>query len=415
MNRYVPVLGLTMTLGAGMVAQEVVAPDPDGRKAPSFPDTPQVLKDSTGQPYRVVPIKGLNKPWALAFLPNGDMLVTEMEGRLRIIHDGVLDPKPISGMPDVNTKVWRAGLMDVTVHPRFAENRFVYVTYSKTSPAKPDDNAKKPPAVLIALARAKFDGDHALTDVKDVFVSNEVCEGACASRVAFLKDGTVLMTVAGYASSQNPGTHLGKVLRLNDDGTVPKDNPFVGKPEYRPEIYALGIRDAIGLFVHPETGDIWETENGPMGGDEINIIKPGHNYGWPIVSYGNDYSGKPTGGMGPRTNDRRHEGMDDPFLFWVPSPAVAGILIYTGDKFPGWKGNVFVATLGAGFHLGARQLQRIVLSSTGLPQRAGTQTMLWELKQRLRDVKQGPDGLIYLTVDAANGAVLRLEPVEITH
>jgi glucose/arabinose dehydrogenase len=301
------------------------------------------------------------------------------------------------------------------VHPRYAENTFIYLTYSKSLPAKPADPAGKPPSVAVALARAKFDGGHALTDVKDVFVSDPGCGGACPSRVAFAKDGTIIMTVGGGRTAQNPGSHLGKILRLNGDGTVPKDNPFVGKPEYRPEIYALGIRNAIGLFVHPETGDIWETENGPMGGDEINIIKPGHNYGWPVISYGNDYTGKPTGGSGPQTADRRHEGMDEPFLFWVPSPAVAGILIYTGDKFPGWKGNVFVATLGAGFHLGARQVHRIVLNSSGLPQRAGTQTMLWELRQRLRDIKQGPDGLIYLTVDATNGAVLRIEPVQTSH
>jgi glucose/arabinose dehydrogenase len=427
MNRDLLILALMVTLGAGVpVARQSavpdpngkkppsfqsVAPDPDGKNSPSFPEGPQVLTDSSGQPFRVVPLKGLRQPWALAFLPNGDILVTEMGGGLRIIRNWVLDSQPISGVPDANTRVWRGGLMDVVVHPHYADNKFIYLTYSKLLPANPGDPTGKPPAMAVALARGRFEG-HALTDVKDVFVSEAGCGGACASRIAFARDGTIIMTVGGGRNAQNPASQLGKILRLNDDGTVPKDNPFVGKSDYRPEIYALGIRNAIGLFVHPDTGDIWETEHGPMGGDEINIIKSGHNYGWPVVSYGEDYSGKPTGGSGPQSADRRREGMDEPFFFWHPSPAVGGIVVYTGDKFPDWKGNVFVAMLGAGAHLGARQVQRLVLSPAGLPQRAGVLTMLYELKQRLRDIKQGPDGLLYVTVDATQGAVLRIEPVQ---
>jgi len=378
-----------------------------------LPDGPQVFTDSSGQPFRVVPIKGLRHPWALAFLPGGDVLVTEMGGQLRIIRNGVLDPRPIAGVPDVNTRVWRAGLMDVAVHPRHAENRLIYLTYSKSELINPSAPAAKQQTVVVTLARARFDGGHALTEVKDIFVSDARCHSACGSRIAFASDGTLIMTIGkpGGDDPQNPGNHGGKILRLNDDGSVPKDNPFVGKAGYRPEIYALGVRSPIGLFIHPETGEIWETEHGPMGGDEINIIKPGRNYGWPIVSYGADYSGKPTGGNGPSTTDRRRDGMEEPFYFWSPSPAVAGILVYTGDKFPNWKGNVFVGALGGGSHLGARQLHRIVLSRDGLPQRGGDYTMLYELKRRIRDVKQGPDGLLYLTVDAVEGAVLRLEPV----
>jgi len=384
------------------------------RPAVALPDGPQVLTDSGGQPFRVVPIKGLRQPWALAFLPNGDALVTELGGRLRIIRNGVIDPQPIAGVPEVNTRVWRAGLMDVAVHPRYAENKFIYFVYSKSEPGTPDDPAGKRPAVTMTLARARFDGGTALSDVKDIFVSDVKCQSACGSRIAFARDGAIIMTIGkpGGDDPQNPANHAGKVLRLNDDGTVPYDNPFVGKAGYRPEIYALGIRNAIGLFVHPETGEIWETEHGPMGGDEINIIKPGKNYGWPVISYGSDYSGRPTGGSGPVTADRRREGMEEPFLYWNPSPAVAGITIYTGDKFPAWKGNIFVGAMGAGSHLGARQLHRIVLSRDGLPQRGGDWTMLSELKRRIRDVKQGPDGLLYLTVDAVEGAVLRIEPVQ---
>ncbi len=412
MNRYLPILILMVTLGAGApTAKQSREATPEGRAAAqgaeapavALPDGPQVFADSGGQPFRVVPIKGLRHPWALAFLPNGDMLVTEMGGRLRIIRNGVLDAQPIGGVPEVNTRVWRAGLMDVAVHPRYAENKIIYLTYSKSVPRKADEPAGTPQRVTATLARARFEGGNALTDVKEILVS-DACGGACASRIAFARDGTIIMTV-GSGASQDPASLGGKILRLNDDGTVPKDNPFVGKAGYRPEIYALGIRNAIGLFVHPETGEIWETEHGPMGGDEINIVKPGHNYGWPVVSFGNDYTGRPP-------EDRKREGMDEPFLYWTPSPAVGGITVYTGDKFPGWKGNVFVGAMGAGSHLGARQLHRIVLGSAGRPQRGGDMTMLYELHHRIRDVKQGPDGLLYLTVDAVAGAVLRIEPVQ---
>ena len=245
-------------------------------------------------------------------------------------------------------------------------------------------------------------------------------QGASAARIVFDPAGKIIMTVGmptrhevGKADdAQNPANHAGKILRFNDDGTVPSDNPFVGKTGYKPEIFALGIRNALGLFVHPQTGEIWETENGPMGGDEINIIKPGRNYGWPVVSYGMDYSGNQKGGLsGTSSDDRMKPGMEDPFIFWNPSPAVTGIVVYTGDRFPQWKGNIFVGAMG-GDNLGARQLHRIVLSRTGRPQQRGNLTMLAELKQRIRDVRQGPDGLLYLTTDEAAGAVLRIEPVE---
>ena len=420
---------LVLTLS---VALGVAAPAGAQRRlaAPGLPEGPQVLTDSGAQPFRVVPITGLQQPWALAFLPNGDILVTEVEGSLRIIRNGVVDPQPVSGVPEVNTTVGRAGLMDVAVHPRYTENKFIYLTYSKPKPGNPYDAirwvgterqpAGKRDAVTVTLARARFEGGHALTDVEDIFVADAWTQGASGSRIVFAPDGTIIMTVGmagrygvGTADdAQNPANHAGKILRLNDDGSVPGDNPFVGEAGYRPEIYAIGIRNAHGLFVHPETGEIWQTEHGPMGGDEINIIRPGRNYGWPVVSYGNDYSGNRTGGRsGPSSANRTREDMEEPFLFWNPSPAVAGITIYTGDKFPTWKGNIFVAAMG-GRNLGARQVHRIVLSQTGLPQRWGNLTMLAEFRQRIRDVKQGPDGLLYLTVDEPQGAILRIEPVQ---
>lgn len=379
------------------------------RPAVPLPAGPEVFTDSSGHPFRVVPIKGLSHPWSLAFLPHGDILVTELGGTLRIIRDGALDPQPLGGVPEANSQAWRAGLMDVAVHPRYAANKFVYLTYSKTLAAQPAEDGQPEARTAVTLARARFEGGAALTDLEDVFVSDIECGGACASRMAFAPDGTIIMSIGMPSGDapQDPATHAGKILRLNDDGSVPRDNPFVGRAGYRPEIYALGIRNAIGLFVHPETGEIWEAEHGPMGGDEINIIEAGKNYGWPVISYGREYSNQPVG-----SGYRQREGMEEPFMFWNPSPAVAGITVYTGDRFPDWKGNIFVGALGEASHLGARQLHRIALSRLGHPQRGRNWTMLHELKRRIRDVKQGPDGLLYVTVDAVEGAVLRIEPVE---
>jgi glucose/arabinose dehydrogenase len=417
---------------AAVVFTSAVGAQQSGRRA--LPDGPQVFTGDwpggDAQPYRVVPIKGLFRPWALAFLPNGDILVTEWKtGHLRIIRGGVLDPQPISGMPQVNTGAVNSGLMDIALHPRFAENHLVYFTYSKGMPGNPhEDLIGKKDAAAATLARGRFDGGTSITEVRDVFVSDAWSQGTSGSRFVFGRDGKIYMTVGiptrhkiGKADdAQNPANHAGKILRLNDDGTVPPDNPFVRRTGYRPEIYALGIRNALGLFVHPDTGQIWETENGPMGGDEINILKPGANYGWPVVSYGRDYSGEvtynpksgPTGPgylSGPTSQQRLAEGMEEPFMYWNPSPALSGITIYTGDKFPAWKGNLFVGALGHG-NLGSQSLHRIVLSQRGLPQTQSDFVMLYELKQRIRDVKQGPDGYLYMTTDEEAGAVLRIEP-----
>ena len=393
--------------------------DPVETPSRGLGDAPQIV-NANGRHVRVVPITGLVRPWALAFLPNGDILVTERPGHLRIIRDGVLDPEPISGLPEVNTGAIRSGLMDVAVHPQFEENQFVYFTYSKPMPGNPHDDFEGiRDAATGTLARGRFDGRHTLTDVRDLFVADAWAQGASAARIVFSRDGKILMSVGmptrhkiGNADdAQNPGSHGGKILRLNDDGTVPDDNPFVGREGYRPELYALGIRNALGLFVHPETGEVWETENGPLGGDELNIIEAGRNYGWPVVSYGSDYSGRQLGGLSGTTSEhRRAPGMEEPFMYWVPSPALSGLTIYTGDRFPTWKGSIIIGALG-GSNLGARQLHRVTLNDNGLPLSRGNQTMLAELEQRIRDVKQGPDGLLYLTTDEAAGAVLRIEPV----
>jgi glucose/arabinose dehydrogenase len=388
---------------------------------------PQVL-EADGQRFRVVPITGLVRPWALAVLPNLDILVTEREGRLRIIRNGVLDPEPIAGLPEVNTGAVNSGLMDIVLHPQYEENRLVYFTYSKPMPGNPHDDFQGGPggppvkrdAATATLARARFDGGNSLVDVTDVFVSDAWSQGTSGARIAFSRDGKIIMTVGmptrhmiGTADdAQNPANHAGKVLRLNEDGSAPHDNPFAGREGYRREIYALGIRNALGLFVHPDTGQIWETENGPMGGDEVNIIEAGRNYGWPVVSYGRDYTGNKLGGLSGTTSEHPWApGMEEPFAFWNPSPALAGITFYTGDRFPTWTGNAFIAAMGRG-SLGTRQLHRIVFNRQGRVQRNGTRTLLAELEQRIRDVRQGPDGLLYLTTDEPDGAVLRIEPVE---
>ena len=392
-------VALTLMLVVAGSAQQ--APSPTQRI--SLLDEPQTFTSRELQ-FRVVPLKGLSHPWALAFLPNGDMLITERSGRLRIVRNGVLDPDPIAGMPEVNT-VRLKGLMDIALHPRFAENQFVYFTYSKP---KLDDRR----AATATLARGRFDGGSALMEVRDLFEADAVTSGAQASRIVFGPDGKLYMSVGlplrypiGSAeSAQDPADHAGKVLRLNDDGTAPDDNPFVGQTDYRPEIYAMGIRNSLGLVFHSETGELWEIENGPQGGDEINIIRPGLNYGWPVISYGRAYSGDRTGtDSGPTLPEPCAPGMEQPFFFWNPSIAASGLIFYTGDEFPAWKGNIFVGALRGA------QLQRVILNDRGLPVRH--ESLLMELKQRIRDVKQGPDGLIYLLTDEAEGTLLRLEPI----
>lgn len=392
---------IVLVLIASGEAQQAPGPnDPD-----LLPDAPQAFK-STAHKFRVVPVKGLNRPFAMAFLPDGNVLVTERAGRLRIVRNGVVDPQPIEGMPEVLDRRLK-GLQDLALHPRFVENRLIYFTYYKPKPDEKD-------VATATLARARWDGSHALTEVRDLFVADAWCATPSASRIVFDRDGKIFMTVgvpirgrAGTAQpedSQSPGNHVGKVLRLNDDGTVPPDNPFVAQANYRPEIYALGIRNILGLAIHPETGELWEHENGPMGGDEINIIKAGKNYGWPVVSYGRAYSGDLTGdSSGPLTTDHTAPGMEPPFLFWVPSIAPSGLVFYTGSRFERWKGNIFVGAMRG------TQLQRIVLNAKGLP--IVREAMLTELKQRIRDVKQGPDGLLYLLTDETHGALLRLEPL----
>ena len=394
---------------AALVRMDAAAPQPASTSA--LPDTAQVFRTAAAT-IRVSAIKGLVYPWALAFLPNGDMLVTE-QGRntLRLIRKGVLEPTPITGLPQGITSTRRdtAGV-DIAVHPRFAENHFVYVAYWK-----PERGTR--PVRTAALVRARYDGGSTLSDVREIFASSTWTDGPSAARFVFAPDGTIFMAIGapGFAEelgstawAQDPREHGGKILRLNDDGSVPADNPFVGRAGYKPEIFALGIRNAIGLTIHPETGELWETENGPQGGDEVNIIRRGLNYGWPMVTYGRAYTSDPDGkksGLPPPSVQppTSAPGMEEPITFYKPSIAISGMVFYTGDKFPLWRGNLLVGGLAG------MQLSRLAFNRQGLETRR--EALLLELRQRIRDVRQGPDGLLYLTTDMPDGAILRIEPV----
>jgi aldose sugar dehydrogenase len=357
--------------------------------------------------------KGLSHPWSVAWLPNGSMLVTERAGRLRIIRDGVLDPEPIAGIPKLQAG-GTSGLLDIALHPKFATNGLVYLAYNVSKPA-PNAGAAPPapaggrgggpPSVYsTALARGRFDGK-ALVDVKEIFVAEPwmALSGGDASRLLFAPDGTLFMSSSHHRDEkgpQDPMNDAGKILRLNDDGTIPKDNPFVGKAGYRPEIYSIGHRTVLGLAFNPN-GELWETENGPQGGDEVNVIQPGKNYGWPLVTYGHDYDGTPL-------NDRPlPPGMVLPKVFWVPSITTSGIAFLTSDRIPAWKGNLFVGSMTVGRVGGTGHLERVVFNEKGEQRR---ESLMTDLHQRIRDVRQGPDGLLYLLTDEEAGAVLRVEP-----
>lgn len=339
---------------------------------------------------------GLNHPWSVAWLPNGDMLVTERPGRVRLIHDGVLDPTPISGVPKVHA-VRLSGLMEVLPHPNFAQNHYVYLTYTK--------NLKEEgPVVATTLARGRLEGK-ALVDVKELLECDSWAgDGGSGSRLAWGKDGMLYMTTgASNGPTAQEGTSLrGKILRLTDEGKPAPGNPFAGRAGFKAEIYSMGHRNSLGLAFNPTTSDLWNNENGPAGGDEVNVIKPGGNYGWPEVSFGRTYEGQ-------RILYTK-EGTTPPVIFWAPSIAPSGMMFYTGDRFPAWKGNLFVGAQLGGTVAGTPHLERITLDKN--QDETAREAMLVDLKQRVRDVRQGPDGLVYVLTDEENGQLVRIEPAQ---
>jgi glucose/arabinose dehydrogenase len=296
---------------------------------------------------------------------------------LRLIRDGKLVAEPVAGVPEVVSGGISAGLFDLALHPDFQTNRLIYFTYTKPVP----DEGNR-----LAIARARWDGSR-LVGAEDIYVTR-----GGSSRIVFGPDGML------YATSG------ANVLRLTDDGGVPADNPFVGDDEVAPEVFTQGHRSSTGLAVHPGTGEIWLSENGPNGGDEINILKPGANYGWPAVSLGRDY-------QGPWHSEKfQQEGFEDPVVYWMPAIAVAGLTFYTGDALPRWKGDVFIAGMRTGEIPGTGHLERILFNQD--MQELRRESLLVDLRQRIRDVRMGPDELLYVLTDEEQGAVLRIEPAD---
>ena len=387
--------GTAQQRGAAAPAAPQAAPARGNRNSMPLPALPQIFETAERRIRVVAVANGLANPWSLAFLPNGDMLVTERAGRIRILRGGVLDPMPVTGAPSVQTTAL-GGLLEVALHPKFADNRIVYLTYTKANESK---------LTTTALARGRFDG-RAVTDLKDIFVANNWSKSGTnfGGRIAFDRAGFLYLTVGERQEqerAQKGDDHGGKVLRLRDDGTAPPDNPFVGKAGYLPEIYSLGHRSPQGLAVHPETGAIWENEHGPLGGDELNIVLPGRNYGWPLVTFGTDYDGTKISDATSRPD------LEPPFMYWVPSIAISGLSFYTGDRFPEWKGNAFVGSMFEGRTRMTGHIQRITFNNGRPIQR---EPILADLHQRIRDVRPGPDGLIYVLTDENPGALLRIEP-----
>jgi glucose/arabinose dehydrogenase len=338
--------------------------------------------------------RGLERPWALAFLPEGKMLVTERPGRLRIVtRDGQISP-PVSGVPQVRAS-GQGGLHDVVLDRDFASNRTIYFCY-----AEPASGGGR-----TAMARARLtDGEAArLDDVKVIFRQ----EGPLSSgnhygcRIVQGRDGNLWLTMGDHFTyrdeAQNLANHLGKIVRVTPDGAVPRDNPFVGRKDAKPEIWSYGHRNSQGAALHPQTGRLWEHEHGPRGGDEVNIPLAGKNYGWPVIGYGVDYSGAKIHAATAKPR------MEQPIKYWVPSIAPSGMAFYTGDLFPRWKGNLFVGALAG------QLLVRLELDGEKVTKE---ERLLGNLDARIRDVRQGPDGAIWLVTDSSDGRIIRVTPAK---
>jgi glucose/arabinose dehydrogenase len=367
---------------------------------PAVAQTP--VQRSALHDYRVVTVaEGLQNPWSMAFLPGGDLLVTERPGRLRIVRNGKLLAQPVAGLPRIRA-AGQGGLLDVVPHPSFASNRLLYFSYSKP-------NADSTQGTT-AVARARFENDR-LIDVREIFEGKlwSAGRGHYGSRLAFDRNGYLFITLGDRQvapsgnleahPAQNLTDHFGTTIRLHDDGRIPTDNPFVNRADALPEIWTHGHRNVQGILVHPETGDVWVTEHGPQGGDELNLLQPGKNYGWPVIGFGVNYR------TGAAIHAGTHrEGMEQPVHIWVPSIGTSGLIMYTGDRFPQWKGSVFAGGMAG------EQLVRLTLDG----RRVTNEEKLVQRMGRIRDVRQSPDGFIYLAIDNREGPptpILRLEPV----
>lgn len=402
--------------GNGPPAGAPAAQRPAGPPAtPTLGDGPWDTQGWDAKIHVEVVSKGLDHPWGLAFLPDGGMLVTERPGRLRLIRNGVLDPEPIKGLlPVYATGI--AGLTDIVLDPNFASNHYVYLAYSKAAPDTPPGTNPGQVQATLAVMRGKWDGAHQLTEVKDIFVADawygkpplppKCCgqgpaSGSFGGRLAIGGDGKLYVTSGDRNFGemvQDPSNHFGKILRLNLDGSVPRDNPFVGKAGYKPEIWSTGHRNQLGLFFDAPTGRMWESEFGPRGGDEINLITKGGNYGWIDVTQGNHYNSEP-----PKKGVRGVKGYIDPVWAFTPSGNPGNVAIYRGKLFPQWQGDLLLPNMSR-----PPALLRMKLDPEGHV--VASESLLLNLNQRLRDVRVAPDGAIYVLTDETAGAVLKITP-----
>ncbi|NOT72275.1 MAG: PQQ-dependent sugar dehydrogenase [Hyphomicrobium sp.] len=371
-------LALTLTQAGGAHAVQT--------KAPAAPATAVKVEEVA---------KGLTNPWGMQFLPDGRILVTERPGRMRLIaKDGKIS-EPIGGLPHV-VQGGQAGLLDVLLAPDFATSGTIYFSY-----AEPRGSFKNGTSVVRATLKLDANGG-AISDGTVIFRQQPAITGRhhFGSRLAWSKDGTLFITTGDRASerdsAQDLTTHLGKIIRLNSDGTVPKDNPFIGAKDVRPEIWSYGHRNLQGAAVNPATGDLWTTEHAAKGGDELNRPQAGKNYGWPLIAWGTDYDGSPIG-----DGSTAKDGLEQPVYFWNPSIGTSGLAFYNGDLFKGWKGNILAGGLAG------MALERLVMDGDNV---VATETLLSDRGERIRDIRQGPDGAVYVLTDDANGKLLRLIP-----
>jgi len=366
---------------------------------PAFGGQSRAPEEKLGVAFEVVTVaEGLVNPWGMTFLPDGRMLVTEKPGRLRIVgKDGKLS-EPVAGLPPVDAR-GQGGLLGIALDPAFAKNRLVYWSY-----AEPRDDGTNNTAV--ARGRLAEEAAPGVEGVEVIFhqVPSMNSRLHYGSRLVFGRDGTLFVTLGersitqGRMQSQQMDSLLGKMVRINPDGSVPKDNPFVGKTGVRPEIWSIGHRNVQAATLHPSTGELWEVEHGARGGDEINIARKGKDYGWPTIAYGIEYKGDPiTGGITAKA------GMEQPLYYWDPVIAPSGMVFYTGSLFPGWKGSLFVGGLAS------TALVRLTVKGEKV---VGEERLLTDLKERIRDVVQGPDGALYLLTDNKAGRVLKLIPAK---
>lgn len=363
-----------------------------------LPTEPLVLNTVNANIRVSVIARGIPRPFSLLILPNGDMLVTDRYApALRLIHNDVLNPEPITGLPEIRTG-FHSGLLDVEAHPRYEENHLLYFTYHK---ALENDGE-----YALALGRGVYDGELTLTNVEELYVGTPITLSG-GSRLIFAPDGTLFITAGGAMDRRPVAQDLqgiyGKVLRLNEDGSIPQDNPFIGRADVLPEIYSYGHRDQYGLAIHPTTGALFHAELGPLGGDKINIIKAGGNYGWPLYGYGSYNDGEPMA-------HPNREGIEQALITWHPGIVPSGLMFYTGDAFPQWQGNLFTGSIQRGRLPGSGGLERVVFNDKMWELQR--ETIATELHQRIRDVSQGPDGFIYLLTEEEDGAVIRIEPAQ---